>query len=191
MRVWASDSLKPNRAKPLMNGAIVNIRLNAALAAALCAGGLVASAAVPAIAAENPTGANTTIVLTNDPPKSITLASSAPDSKVGTESIHEAVVRNAKGAVAGTFHASILTVGETPGDLVESRLRTVVFNLKDGQINASGIALYPTGNAYLAVNKPVRIAVVGGTGKYIGARGQMVTTRRDDGSYRHVLTLLK
>lgn len=191
MRVWVSDSLKPDRAKPLMNGAIVKIRLNAALAAALCAGGLVASAAVPAIAAENPTGANTTIVLTNDPPKSITLASSAPDSKVGTESIHEAVVRNAKGAVAGTFHASILTVGETPGDLVESRLRTVVFNLKDGQINASGIALYPTDNAYLAVNKPVRIAVVGGTGKYIGARGQMVTTRRDDGSYRHVLTLLK
>jgi hypothetical protein len=37
----------------------------------------------------------------------------------------------------------------------------------------------------------VRIAVVGGTGKYIGARGQMVTTRRDDGTYRHVLTLLK
>ncbi len=100
-------------------------------------------------------------------------------------------MRNAKGAVAGTFHASILTAGESPGDFVESRLRTVVFNLKDGQINASGVALYPTHNAYLAVNGPVRIAVVGGTGRYIGARGQVVRARKTDRSYRHVLTLLK
>jgi hypothetical protein len=161
------------------------------IASALITASLSLVASSPAIAAENPASPVTTIVLTNDAPKTTTLASSATDTKIGTESIHEAVVRNAKGAVAGTFHASVLTVGETPGDLVETRLRTVVFNLKDGQINASGVALYPTDNAYLAVNKPVRIAVVGGTGKYIGARGQMVTTRRDDGTYRHVLTLLK
>lgn len=37
--------------------------------------------------------------------------------------------------------------------------------------------MYPTDNAYLAVNRPVRIAVVSGTGKYIRARGQMVTTK--------------
>jgi hypothetical protein len=169
----------------------VGIRLPVCLAAGICAAGLIVSGSSPATAAESPASASTTIVLTNDAPKSTTLASSATDTKIGTESIHEAVVRNAKGAVAGTFHASVLTVGETPGDLRETRLRTVVFNLKDGQINASGVAVYPTDNAYLAVNRPVRIAVVGGTGKYIGARGQMVTTRRDDGSYRHVLTLLK
>lgn len=170
---------------------VLRVRLPGVLAVGLCGAALVVSGPSPAIAAENPAIAKTFIILTNDAPKSVTLAPSATDSKIGTESIHEAVVRNAKGAVAGTFHASVLTVGETPGDLLETRLRTVVFNLKDGQINASGVAVYPTDNAYLAVNRPVRIAVVGGTGKYIGARGQMVTTRRDDGTYRHVLTLLK
>jgi hypothetical protein len=33
-------------------------------------------------------------------------------------------------------------------------------------------------------------AVVGGTGDFIGARGQVATTRNDDGSYRHEFTLL-
>jgi hypothetical protein len=32
--------------------------------------------------------------------------------------------------------------------------------------------------------------VVGGTGDFMGARGQVATTRNDDGSYRHEFTLL-
>ncbi len=34
-------------------------------------------------------------------------------------------------------------------------------------------------------------AVAGGTGDFMGARGQVATTRNDDGSYRHEFTLLE
>ena len=40
-------------------------------------------------------------------------------------------------------------------------------------------------------NAPVTIAVVGGTGKYRSAKGEVVTTKRADGSYRHVIILDK
>jgi hypothetical protein len=33
-------------------------------------------------------------------------------------------------------------------------------------------------------------AVIGGTGKYIGARGQVTTTRNDDQTYEHRFELL-
>jgi len=34
-------------------------------------------------------------------------------------------------------------------------------------------------------------AALGGTGKYMGARGQVTSTRNPDGSYTQVFTLLK
>lgn len=170
---------------------LVKIRVLPVLVAVYGAVGLAGLVSPTAIAAENPTTSVTTLVLTNEPPTTTTIPSTVPDSPIGTESIHQAVVRNSKGAMAGNFHASILTVGATPGDLVENRLRTIVFNLKDGQIVATGVTLYPKTDAYLPVNKSVRIAIVGGTGKYLGASGEMYTTRQSNGNYRHVLTLVK
>ena len=66
----------------------------------LCGAALVVSGPSPAIAAENPASAKTFIIFKNDAPKPVTLAPSATASKIDTESIHEAVVRNAKGAAA-------------------------------------------------------------------------------------------
>jgi len=34
-------------------------------------------------------------------------------------------------------------------------------------------------------------AILGGTGKFMGARGQLISTRNTDGSYKQVFTLLK
>lgn len=39
--------------------------------------------------------------------------------------------------------------------------------------------------------QPVVRAILGGTGKYMGARGQLASTRNGDGSYTQVFTLLK
>jgi len=58
------------------------------IASALITASLSLVASSPAIAAENPASPVTTIVLTNDAPKTTTLASSATDTKIGTESIH-------------------------------------------------------------------------------------------------------
>ena len=142
----------------------------------------------PAIAAETPAGA-TTLVLFNDVPKSSTTPDLGPG--VATVSVHDAVLRSSKGKPVGTFHVVITMVQESAGVDIEKRMRNVVFNLGDGQIVASGMGLYPKTEQYLVVSVPHRIAIVGGTGKYLGARGEVTTTRRANGTYRHVLTLLK
>ena len=147
----------------------------------------------PAIAAETPAGA-TTLVLTNDVPKSSTTPDLGPG--VATVSVHDAVLRSSRGKPVGTFHVVITSVlesagVESAGVEAEKRMRDVVFYLGDGQIVASGMGLYPKTEPYLVVSVPHRIAIVGGTGKYLGARGEVTTTRRADGTYRHVLTLLK
>jgi len=142
----------------------------------------------PAIAAEPPAG-STTLVLLNDVPKSSTIPDLGPG--VATVSVHDAVLRSSKGKPVGTFHVVITLVNETAGVDIEKRMRNVVFYLGDGQIVASGIGLYPKSEPYLLVSVPHRIAIVGGTGKYLGARGEVTTTRNANGTYRHVLTLLK
>jgi hypothetical protein len=159
-----------------------------AIASALIALTTLAQGA-PAIATEIPTGA-TTLVLFNDVPTSTTIPGPG-GAQVGTVSIHEAVLRSSKGKAVGTFHVVVTTVDMSAGDVTESRMRNVVFAFKDGQIVASGIGLYPTTEKYLTVQVPHRIAIVGGTGKYLGARGEVTTTRSVEGTYRHVLTLLK
>ena len=143
----------------------------------------------PAIAADTPAGA-TTLVLLSDVPTSTTIPGPA-GAPVGTVHHHEAVLRSSKGKAVGTFHGVVTTVDMSAGDVIESRMRNVVFYLKDGQIVASGMGLYPTTEKYLSVQVPHRIAIVGGTGKYLGARGEVTTTRSVEGTYRHVLTLLK
>lgn len=142
----------------------------------------------PAIAAETPAGA-TTLVLTNDVPNSSTTPDLGPG--VATVSVHDAVLRSSRGKPVGTFHVVITSVLESAGVEAEKRMRDVVFYLGDGQIVASGMGLYPKTEPYLVASVPHRIAIVGGTGKYLGARGEVTTTRRADGTYRHVLTLLK
>ncbi len=142
----------------------------------------------PAIAADTPAGA-TTLVLLNDVPKSSTTPDLGPG--VATVSVHDAVLRSSKGKPVGTFHVVITSVVESAGVEIEKRTRNVVFYLSDGQIVASGMGLYTKTEQYLVVSVPHRIAIVGGTGKYLGARGEVTTTRSVEGTYRHVLTLLK
>jgi hypothetical protein len=128
-------------------------------------------------------------VLINDVPNSSITPDLGPG--VATVSVHDAVLRSSKGKPVGTFHVVITSVAESAGVEIERRMRNVVFYLGDGQIVASGMGLYPKTEQYLVVSVPHRIAIVGGTGKYLGARGEVTTTRRADGTYRHVLTLLK
>lgn len=52
-------------------------------------------------------------------------------------------------------------------------------------------SLYPAPDPEPRPNAPVVIAVIGGTGAYIGASGEVTTTRQADGSYRQVITLVE
>ena len=50
---------------------------------------------------------------------------------------------------------------------------------------------YPGNAAEFDAGQPVVRAILGGTGKYMGARGQLISTRNADGSYAQVFTLVR
>jgi hypothetical protein len=56
---------------------------------------------------------------------------------------------------------------------------------------AVGATDYPPTAGEFDAGRPVVRAILGGTGKYMGARGQLASTRNADGSYTQVFTLLK
>lgn len=94
------------------------------------------------------------------------------------------------GSLSGTIETHDLVL---EGASREVRLRTLVFDLPRGQLVAQGVSSYATGPDFvpLDVNAPVVIAITGGTGAYLGATGEVRTTRRADGTYRQVISLLR
>lgn len=109
----------------------------------------------------------------------------------GTLTIFGAKLTSAKGAPQGALTGSMLTVEVDTKAAAEVRERSLTFALPAGQILARGVSVYPTEATEMQLNKPVVIAVIGGTGKYIGANGEVITTRLADGSYKHVITLVR
>lgn len=75
---------------------------------------------------------------------------------------------------------------------MEQRLTYLVFafNNKTDQIVVGGVPDYPAQENQFMPNTPIVRAVLGGTNKYMGVRGQVVSTRNDNGSYTHAFTLL-
>jgi len=142
----------------------------------------------------------------------VTLAVNANDNAVTNLSVVSArpilfSYNNAPGEVPGrnTYYAAELTKssGEAFGLLTghdspiltfdvsqeEARLRTLIFGLPEGQIVAMGNSVYPNGAEEIEPNASITIAVTGGTGEYIGARGEVISTRNEDGTYTHKFTL--
>ena len=92
------------------------------------------------------------------------------------------------GKPAGRLHgANTLTYKDAAnGKPTEYRLATVEFTLNDGSVLVSGI--YPTRPGELVPNKDIKRAIVGGTGKYEGAGGQVSQTAKG-GVVRSVLEI--
>ena len=92
------------------------------------------------------------------------------------------------GTVSGVITTHDIAGGEAD---YEIRLRQITFNLPDGQIIAMGTSTYPTGPDFipLEVGASTTIAIVGGTGEYFGATGELVSTRSADGTYSQVIRL--
>jgi hypothetical protein len=75
----------------------------------------------------------------------------------------------------------------------EKRATLLFFTFAGGQdqIIALGAVDYPPAAAEFSPGKPVIRAVLGGTGRYMGARGELTSTRNTDGSYTQVFTLVR
>lgn len=135
-------------------------------------------------------GARRTITLTQAAPV-ILHSEGEAGSGLGDSTFYKANLK--KGAQDfGTLSGRINTHDITDGGAdFEIRLRQLVFDLPGGQIVAMGSSTYPTGPDFvpLQVGNSTTIAIVGGTGEYLGSSGELVTTRQADGTYRQVIRL--
>lgn len=66
---------------------------------------------------------------------------------------------------------------------------TFVFGQEADQIVIGGISLYPPANATLAPGARTVRPVLGGSGKYFGARGQVVSTNLGPNGWTHVFRI--
>lgn len=163
------------------------MRIRQSVTALAAATGLALAVATPVAAAPD----TRTIVLRQDAPVIVTLPGAAAGA-TGYSFAYEADLRGSAGKRIGLLSGVVLAVDATiDGIAEETRHREMVFALKGGQLVAQGVSTYPDSQLEIAAKRPVVIAIVGGTGDYLGARGEVTTTRRADGSYRHVITLLR
>lgn len=75
---------------------------------------------------------------------------------------------------------------------LESRVTLSVVSFDDkgkDTIQLQGVGLYPITGSTLKTEDTLERAVIGGTGKYVGASGAVTSTHLADGSWRHVFHL--
>ncbi|MBM3689726.1 MAG: hypothetical protein FJW80_08750 [Actinobacteria bacterium] len=99
--------------------------------------------------------------------------------------VFKAVVRDSSGKKVGRLvgQQELFDV-KVEGDDIETRLRTIIFDLKGGQIIAEGVSNYPSKSGKFRPGKAFTIAITGGTGAYVGVRGELVSILKSDGTYR-------
>ena len=94
---------------------------------------------------------------------------------------------NETGPVIGELFITNTVVGLMPGKrYMAMTYHVFTFQNKIDQIVAGGVAENP-----MIMNETATRAIWGGTGKYFGVRGQLVTTIKADGNYTDVFTILR
>ena len=99
---------------------------------------------------------------------------------------------NDKGMM-GILSGYITTVDiPNEAETFEDRMVHMVFDFGEANtIVVGGKSVYPkTLGAEFTKQIPQIRAVIGGTGAYMGARGQLTTTRNEDGTYEHLIELM-
>jgi hypothetical protein len=92
---------------------------------------------------------------------------------------------------SGTFDATMVTTSVDEAAGLETRLTTIVFSVNDGadQLILSGTAVYPAAGSTIKTADSVIRPVIGGSGRWSGARGWAESTHEADGSWTHVFHL--
>lgn len=157
---------------------------------------LFAAALITACGAHSNSSSTETFTIYEDAPKMSLLDLGAPGNSLGDVYHFSAGLHSERGGpVTGELIGS-KTLVKLPTDTnpnLERRATLMFFTFGDGkdQIIAFGAGDYsPSTPEFRAGQSAVR-PVLGGTGKYMGARGQVTSTRNADGSYTQVFTLLK
>ena len=107
----------------------------------------------------------------------------------------EAVLKDTAGKAVGEILGWMVTTDIVDGDStnpihITERIGTMVFEFDDeNEIIASGGTSYSKGQQIMNVGVSQKRAVVGGTGKYKGIKGEVTTSRNEEGTYKHVLSV--
>ena len=94
---------------------------------------------------------------------------------------------------SGVLRGILITVDlpDASGDLHEDRIGQLYFDLGEGDsLVVAGGSVYPQDGTEMVPGAPQVRAVIGGTGAFIGARGQVTTVRDEDGLYDHHFQLI-
>jgi hypothetical protein len=137
-----------------------------------------------------------TLTVYEDAPKMSLLDLGAPGNSLGDVYHFSAPLHSERGGpVTGEVIGSktLVKVATDASPNLERRATLLFFSFADGkdQIVAFGAADYSPSAPEFDAGQPVVRPVLGGTGKYMGARGQVTSTRNADGSYTQVFTLVK
>lgn len=90
------------------------------------------------------------------------------------------------GVIAGVNYTARLQEGAQ-----SDRVGMAIFSFAgDDSICVSGVVRYQPDQVYSNTGARHVSTVAGGTGRFIGARGQLESVRNDDGSFTHTFTLL-
>jgi hypothetical protein len=133
-----------------------------------------------------------TFKVRQDVPVLVTVDVGSPGASHADMLAFEATITSDDGT-AGVLRGILTTVDipDDSGDVFEDRVGQLVFDLGDGNmLVVSGASVYPPQSVEMAPNKEQVRAVIGGTGDFIGARGQVTTIRADQGHYDHTFELL-
>ena len=157
---------------------------------------LSASALIVACGARATTPSNETFTVYEDAPKMSLLDLGAPGNSLGDIYHFSAPLHSERGGpVTGEVIGSktLVKMATDADPNLERRATLLFFTFADrkDQIIAFGVADYTPSAPEFDAGQSVVRPVLGGTGKYMGARGQVTTTRSADGSYTQVFTLLK
>ena len=92
-------------------------------------------------------------------------------------------------SISGMLHGMLVTI--SLGDAHEHRFGQLYFDFGgEDSIVVTGRRFFVRNEQYIPANKEQAYAVIGGTGRFVGARGQVLTTRNNDGSFDHTIMLL-
>jgi len=109
----------------------------------------------------------------------------------GATYFFDAVLRNEDktfilGNLAGLATTVDVTLEDTTQD--QDRYREIAYNMNDGQLMVLSAAIYSPSTSVNSADFSNSVApgiIVGGTGKYTGARGSHTTKKKSDGTFTH------
>jgi len=177
-----------------MQGLKLALLMSLAAAVQACGDGGGSSGDPDTISVDGGTNQERILVVDQGPPSLLHIDIGQSGGSHGDVLVFDADVTSTEG-LSGKLSGRLITV-EIPelDQVIHDRIAEKVFDFGGaGTLVVGGKSVYPfdgSGAEEMAFNTPQIRPVIGGTGDFLGALGQVATTRNDDLSYQHTFRLV-